>query len=81
MVALLTKADVARTLNKPVSWVRWAQQHNLLPYIRVGQQVRFRAEDIQAWIADNAVSAKVQADREVGYSKQPCVEPLESLRR
>jgi excisionase family DNA binding protein len=68
VVPLLTKTEVAQLLKKPVSWVKWAQQRKLLPYVRVGQQVRFRAEDIQAWIAANAVSAHALTDCKVARS-------------
>jgi hypothetical protein len=62
VVPLLKRADVARMLNKPVSWVRWAQQRGILSYVRVGQQVRFRADEIAAWIETNTIPARKEGD-------------------
>lgn len=48
---LMTAADLATYLAKPLSWV----YHNasLLPGYRIGRVLRFRRSDIELWLQDN----------------------------
>jgi excisionase family DNA binding protein len=48
---LLTVHDVARRFNVPVSWVYAKAEANQLPHIKLAKYVRFRASDIEAYLA------------------------------
>ncbi len=56
--SLLCVGDVAKMLNKKESWVRYARRSGILPYIKVGQALRFRMEDLLAWIEERRVPAR-----------------------
>jgi excisionase family DNA binding protein len=47
---LLTPEDVATRLGVSPSWVRKRAQAGVLPYRRVGRQLRFIAREIDAWV-------------------------------
>lgn len=54
---LMTKADVAKKLQVGEVTV-WRYMHlneNPLPHLKVGRLVRFRLEDVEAWIAANII--------------------------
>jgi excisionase family DNA binding protein len=52
MTTLLHAEDVAELLSIPVATLAdWRASGKGPPYLRVGQHVRFRAEDVDAWIA------------------------------
>jgi excisionase family DNA binding protein len=56
---LLTTSEVAEFLKistKKLERDRWMEQG--LPFVRVGRAVRYRAEDIEAFIASNRKVAK-----------------------
>jgi hypothetical protein len=53
---LLTRADVARILNKPESWLRYSERHRLIKYIKVGAHIRYRREDVEQWLATREVT-------------------------
>lgn len=53
---LLTEDDVARLLRKKASWLRYARSQGLIPFIKVGQAVRFRLADIERWLDRHRVA-------------------------
>lgn len=54
----LIKATVAATLlGRPLSWVRWAAQHNVLPFYRVGRELRFLPSELSDYLARHRVAA------------------------
>jgi excisionase family DNA binding protein len=55
MDALLTRAEAAQLLRKPVSWLRYCERRKLIPFHRIGQQIRYAQADLQAWIASRRV--------------------------
>jgi len=58
MEKLLTREQVATLLQKPLSWLRYAERLKLIPTFRVGQQVRYRESDLERWLARNRVPAR-----------------------
>ncbi len=52
---LLTRNEVARLLKKPESWLKYAERHRLLQYVKVGQQIRYRRSDVENYIAAHLV--------------------------
>lgn len=56
MVRLLVRADAAAFLRKPTSWLRYAERHGLVPFVRVGRQIRYVQEDLEAWVARTRVA-------------------------
>ena len=55
---LITIAEAAGVLNVKPSWVRKAIFRKEIPYIKVGNHVRFREEDLTSWIKGNRVEKK-----------------------
>jgi hypothetical protein len=53
---LLTREEVARILNKKPSWLRYAERKKLIPFVKVGQAIRYRPSDILGWIETHVVS-------------------------
>ena len=53
---LLTIEEVAEYLNVKVSWVRSAIFRREIPYLKVGNLVRFSAKELHEWIEKNSVS-------------------------
>ncbi len=47
---LLTRPEAAALLRKPESWLKYAERHGRIPFVRVGQQIRYRATDLTAWL-------------------------------
>jgi excisionase family DNA binding protein len=54
MERLLTREETAALLRKPVSWLRYAERRHLIPFVRVGQQIRYRASDLERWLEEGA---------------------------
>ncbi len=54
-IELLTVAEAARLLKISVTGVRRLQQRRLLPFIKVGGQVRFAAEDLLTYLETRRV--------------------------
>lgn len=52
---LLTVNDVALYLNVKISWVRSAVFRKEIPYMKVGNLVRFRQKDLEEWMQKNMV--------------------------
>lgn len=52
--ALLDAAAAAGLLNVPASWVLAEARANRIPTVRLGRYVRFRRDDLQAWIERRA---------------------------
>ena len=50
--ALLTVPEVARLLNVSEARTRELARQHLIPVVRLGRQLRFDPDAIQAWIAD-----------------------------
>lgn len=50
MERLLTRQEAAALLRKPQSWLKYAERHGKIPFVRVGQQIRYRATDLSAWL-------------------------------
>jgi excisionase family DNA binding protein len=56
---LLTRGEVAELIRKPVSWLRYAERTRRIPFVRVGQHIRYRASDINAWLERHLVQEEV----------------------
>ena len=52
--ALLSAPQVAKLFDVPESWVREQARLGTLPSIRLGHYVRFKAEEIQRFVAERA---------------------------
>ena len=56
---LLTKEEAAQYLSTTVgtlnTWRHYGK--NTIPYVRWGNRIRYRREDIEKWITDNTVKA------------------------
>lgn len=50
METLLTLDETATILRKPASWLRWAIRQRRIPFVKIGQHIRFRESDIERWI-------------------------------
>lgn len=48
---LLTAQEVARRLDVPSARVRDLARRNMLPYVRLGRQLRFDPQRLENWIA------------------------------
>lgn len=55
MDKLITRTEAAELLRKPVSWLRYAERRRLIRFIKVGQQIRYRLEDLLAFLEDQTV--------------------------
>jgi excisionase family DNA binding protein len=55
MDALLTIENLGEKLGKRESWIRWAIRHRVLTFVKVGQQIRFRPADVEAYLAKRTV--------------------------
>lgn len=47
---LLSLEDAARHLGVSPSWVRQRVRERDIPYVRLGRLLRFRPEDLEAWL-------------------------------
>jgi excisionase family DNA binding protein len=47
---LLSSSELAAYLGVPVKWI-YANKH-LLPALRLGRELRFRASEVDAWLED-----------------------------
>ena len=54
---LLLRDEVAAALRKPPSWLRYCERHHLIPFVRVGQQIRYRQGDLARWLDERAVAS------------------------
>jgi excisionase family DNA binding protein len=52
---LLDEEDAAWFFNKTPRWVRDKWQKRELPAVKIGRSVRFRLEDLEAYVADHTV--------------------------
>ena len=55
MEKLLTRGEIASLLHKPESWLRYAERHRLIPFLKVGQHIRYRASEVQEWLDSNKI--------------------------
>ena len=55
---LLTIEEVAEILNVKVSWVRSAIFRREIPYVKVGNHVRFKEYDLLEWLEKNSVTQR-----------------------
>ena len=55
---LLTTEETAKLLNVKMSWLRSAIFRRAIPYIKVGQLVRFRKQDLKAWLEEHTVEVR-----------------------
>ena len=52
---LLISKEVAARIRKSVSWLNHARQMGTGPrYLKIGHQVRYRPEDVDAWLEEQA---------------------------
>jgi excisionase family DNA binding protein len=51
---LLDAGEVAEMLRVPQRWVRDATRDGRLPHVKLGRHVRYRREELLAYIAENA---------------------------
>ena len=54
---LLTVEEAAKFLNVKKSWLRSAVFRRAIPYIKVGNLVRFREKDLCRWLREHTVEA------------------------
>ena len=52
--ALLTAEELAKHLKVRASYLQWLRHRHGLPYVRVGGEVRFRLQDVNAWLEQRA---------------------------
>lgn len=66
MFRLWVRAEAAAFLRKPTSWLRYAERHGLVPFVRVGRQIRYRQEDLEAWVERSraAPTSGTQAEKD-----------------
>lgn len=64
MEQLITRTEVADLLAKPESWLRWAERNRVLPYYKVGQQIRYCRSEILDWLAGRRVAPGPRPSRE-----------------
>jgi hypothetical protein len=57
METLLTREEAAALIKRPPSWLRYAEWKRLVPFVRVGGRIRYRAADLARWIDERAVPA------------------------
>jgi len=50
---LATADEIAEMLSVPVSWVYQRTANNTIPHIKVGRYVRFKSEEVFAWLELN----------------------------
>lgn len=78
MEPLISRERAAELLNKKASWLRYAERHRLIPFIRVGQQIRYRESDLEAWVAANCEGQRA-ASRSTGRSSTTAQTSVQSL--
>lgn len=64
---LLSQADVAKILGSTVPSLNTLRHQGRLdiPYIKFGNRIRYREEDIEQWIKSNIVNHKTTGDKNV----------------
>ncbi len=64
---LLSQADVAKILGSTVQSLNTLRHQGRLdiPYIKFGNRIRYREEDIEQWIESNIVNHKTTGDKNV----------------
>ena len=55
---LMTIDDAAKVLGVKKSWIRSAIFKKSIPYVKLGNLVRFREKDLKEWIQKNTVEAR-----------------------
>jgi len=50
--ALVNVEELAAMLKVPTSWVYMHTAAGTIPHVRVGRYVRFRVEEVLAWLGD-----------------------------
>lgn len=62
---ILNYEDLSKFLNRSVVTLRNDVMRNRIPYVKIGEgksaQVRFRRIDIEKWLAERVIPAKVRA--------------------
>jgi excisionase family DNA binding protein len=53
---LLTINEVSDWLRIKVPTLRKRVSHDRIPYTRIGRSIRFRREDIEAWLRENSTT-------------------------
>jgi excisionase family DNA binding protein len=60
---LLTEVQAAELLGLSVRTLQaWRVRGSMIPYVRCGRAVRYRASDVRAWIAAHTVTSTTEAD-------------------
>lgn len=64
---LLSQADVAKILGSTVQSLNTLRHQGRLdiPYLKFGNRIRYREEDIEQWIESNIVNHKTTGDKNV----------------
>jgi predicted DNA-binding transcriptional regulator AlpA len=57
--SLLTRDEAAAILRKKVSWLRYSERRRIIPFVKVGQAIRYRSSDLREWIAHHVVVSSV----------------------
>jgi excisionase family DNA binding protein len=58
---LLTIEQVAERLAVPPGWVAQSARDGRIPHLRLGRYVRFRWEDIETWLREQAAGGGAMA--------------------
>lgn len=58
MTPLLTTADLGQWLKLKEPTIRKKVCYNRIPFVRIGRAIRFRPEEIEAWLRAQNVSMK-----------------------
>lgn len=59
MEALLDKPETAAYLNLKPRTLDYLVEKRRIPFVRVGRFIRFKREDLDAWLEDNRTEAQV----------------------
>jgi hypothetical protein len=71
MSTLLTEGDVATQLHISVASIRrWRLERRGPPFIKVGSLVRYRLEDMEAWLAALPIGGSSGNQRQVHIREQ-----------
>jgi excisionase family DNA binding protein len=60
MEQLLTREEVAALIRKPEWWLRYAERQQVIPFVRVGRHIRYRASDVEQWLEAHRGAPKPQ---------------------
>jgi len=69
MKRLITRDEVATMLGKPASWLRYAERHRLIPFVKIGEQIRYEENAIEEWVEERRISERSRLAPPKGQAK------------